>query len=110
MALPGFAEWLNAEPRDSKPAFFSPEDFEALESFTAILIPTDQTPGAREARCAQFIDFLLNASAEDPKMQAGWRNAMSTLRDLGYHSSGPEAREKLVEQMAGQQHPTFLFI
>jgi len=110
MALPGFAEWLNAEPRDSKPAFFSPEDFEALESFTAILIPTDQTPGAREARCAQFIDFLLNASAEDPKMQAGWRNAMSTLRDLGYHSAGPEAREKLVEQMAGQQHPTFLFI
>ena len=81
LALPGasafFGAWLEAssqqhtmgaqppEPpllRDYQPKFFDAEDFEALQSFTAILIPTDDTPGAREARCAHFIDFVLQAS------------------------------------------------
>src|SRR2546425_13370424 len=104
-ALPGgvefFAAWLKAadehkhsanssappEPRllrDYKPKFFNPEDFEALQAFTEILIPTDDTPGAREAHCAHFIDFLVQSAAEyAPEMQTQWRNAMAALRDAG---------------------------
>ena len=68
-ALPGAAEffpaWLQAaqqhphspssaappEPgllRKYKPKFFEPEDFAALQAFAEILIPTDDTPGARK--------------------------------------------------------------
>src|ERR1051325_78727 len=74
-ALEFFHPWLHAagggqhyappDPgklRDYEPKFFGADDFAALEAFTAILIPTDDTPGAREARCAHFIDFLLQAS------------------------------------------------
>ena len=47
---------------DYQPHFLSPADFEALQSFTEILIPTDDTPGAKEAHCAAYIDFVLSAS------------------------------------------------
>ena len=64
-----------------KPKFFSPEDFRNLDAFTAILIPTDETPGAREAHVTAFIDFVVNAAAEyAPEMQNDWRNAMDWLR------------------------------
>ena len=60
--------------------FFTPEQFRNLDTYTAILIPTDETPGARETHVAQFIDFVVNAAAEyDPKMQAQWRSAMDLL-------------------------------
>ena len=48
--------------RDYTPRFFSADDFQALQAFTEILIPTDETPGAREARCAHYIDFVLQAA------------------------------------------------
>lgn len=108
--LPGFAAWLNAQPANYEPKFFDPEDFAALESFTEILIPTDDSPGAREARCAQFIDFLLDASEQDPNAQAAWRKTMSSLRDLGYHAASPQERGRLVEQMAQQDDPAFRMI
>jgi len=107
MALPGFAEWLKGEPRDYQPKFFDAGDFEALQSFTEILIPTDDTPGAREARCAQFIDFLLDASSEDARLQASWRKTLSTLRDLGYHAGDVSARARLVQTLAQEKHPAF---
>src|SRR5690242_5537971 len=44
-----------------QPKFFSPEEFRMLDMFTAILIPTDDTPGAREAHVAHFIDFVVDA-------------------------------------------------
>src|SRR4051812_33662781 len=67
--------------RNYKPKFFAPEDFSALQAFTEILIPTDDTPGAREARCAQFIDFLVSSA---PEMQEQWRQAMSALKQAGF--------------------------
>ena len=77
-----FSEWLQAgqdmahshdgpqappEPAflaNYQPKFFSREDFDALQAFTEILIPSDDTPGAREAHCAHFIDFVLASAAE----------------------------------------------
>jgi hypothetical protein len=105
MALPAFAAAVNAQ--DYKPKFFDPEDFAALQAFTEILIPTDDTPGAREGRCAQFIDFVLSASDEGSGAQGVWRKTMSSLRDLGFHAAGSEARAALVETLARQQHPAF---
>jgi len=115
-ALPGAAEffstWLKAaddhhmpaappEPpllRNYQPKFFGPEDFDALQAFTEILIPTDDTPGAREAHCAHYIDFVLHASPEP--VQKLWRDAMTSLRDCGFHSANAKARLAIVQGMS----------
>src|ERR1700716_3459702 len=117
-ALPGgaefFAAWLKAadehkhsasssappEPpllRDYQPKFFSAEDFAALQAFTEILIPADDTPGAKEAHCAHYIDFVLQASDSAPNLQKQWRGAMAALKHAGFHSAGAKDREALVE-------------
>ena len=114
---PHAAHWQPPESpllRDYRPKFFGREDFEALQSFTEILIPTDDTPGAREAHCAHFIDFVLDASAEAaPDAQRQWRAAMSTLEQLGFHRADRAAREALVDAMSkpererGAKHPGY---
>jgi hypothetical protein len=133
-ALPGAAEFFSAwaraadqhqhissaaappEPpllRDYQPKFFSADDFAALEAFTEILIPTDDTPGAREAHCAHYIDFVLQASDGVPNLQKRWRNAMAALKDAGFHSAVEKDRETLVEAMSKPErdrsasHPAF---
>ncbi len=118
-ALPGsaifFSQWLSAADHAShgnappeppfllhyQPKFFSPADFEALEAFTEILIPTDDFPGAREAHCASFIDFVLQASTEyAPETQQHWRQSMRTLKDAGFHAADAKGRASLVEQIS----------
>jgi hypothetical protein len=133
-ALPGaalfFAAWLPAAPahahgdsssappdpellKNYRPQFFGPEDFRALEAFTVILIPTDETPGAREAHCAHFIDFVLQASGEMAKTQATWREAMAHIKATGFYDADGVRRLELVKQMARPEtdataaHPAF---
>jgi Gluconate 2-dehydrogenase subunit 3 len=84
-----------------KPQFFPPEDFRNLDAFTAILIPTDDTPGAREACVAPFIDFVVQAAAEyAPEMQARWRKAMAWLRSQRFGSLPPQRQVAFVERMS----------
>ena len=64
--------------RNYKPKFFAADDFEALRAFTEILIPTDETPGAREAYCAHYIDFVLQCADSMPGYQKQWRDAMAS--------------------------------
>ncbi len=117
-AVPGaaafFGEWLQAadehshpgpaappEPpllREYQPRFFERDDFEALQAFTEILIPTDDTPGAREAHCAHFIDFVLHENTA--AVQKQWRDAMKALRDAGFHAANAQGRAALVEAMS----------
>jgi gluconate 2-dehydrogenase gamma chain len=133
-ALPAAAEflsaWLQAAPRsqmagmaapaeppllrDYQPRFFASDDFQALQAFTEILIPTDETPGAKEARCAHFIDFVVAASgAVAPETQRQWRAAMQALRDAGFHAASADERARLVSDMArpererGATHPAY---
>ncbi|HZQ50978.1 MAG TPA: gluconate 2-dehydrogenase subunit 3 family protein [Bryobacteraceae bacterium] len=86
--------------RNYQPKFFDSADFEALQSFTEILIPTDDTPGAREAYCAHFIDFLLNSADEVPALQKHWRQAMAALKQAGFHAADRNGRAALIEAMS----------
>jgi hypothetical protein len=133
-ALPGgaafFSTWLRAdsghshagsaapiEPpllRDYQPAFLDRSDFDALRAFTEILIPTDESPGAREAHCAHFIDFVLQASLEAaPDTVRQWREAMGTLKQAGFHAADAAARAAMIEAMSrperdpGATHPAY---
>jgi gluconate 2-dehydrogenase gamma chain len=48
-----------ASSGDGKGAFFTPEEAADVEAVTAQIIPTDDTPGAREAGVVHFIDRAL---------------------------------------------------
>jgi hypothetical protein len=100
--------------RDYQPKFFAAEDFAALQAFTEILIPTDETPGAREAHCAHFIDFVLHASTEiAPDVGKEWRSAMAALRAAGFHAADAQGRAAAVAEMSrpeierGAAHPAY---
>ncbi len=65
------------------PKFFSPEQFKAIESLTELIIPTDDQPGAREARVAEYIDFVVFSAAEfKPEMQNEWTAGLALLEKL----------------------------
>ena len=48
------------------PAYFTDQQFRVIEAVCARLIPTDDDPGATEARVAHYIDGLLGAFTFDP--------------------------------------------
>jgi hypothetical protein len=130
-AVPGamefFSTWLKAadehqhnpappEPpllRDYKLQFFDRADFEALEAFCEILIPRDDTPGARDAHCAHFIDFLLHSADAVPQMQQQWRTALASLKEAGFHAADAGGRVAMVEAASkpererGATHPLY---
>jgi hypothetical protein len=96
------------------PKFFSAEEFQWLESFTAILIPSDETPGAREARVVPFIDFVVNAAAEfAPETQEHWRAAMQWLRSSNFGVLSSQDQLALITAAAAPEfdhsltHPGF---
>lgn len=71
--FPGFNKWAFACPQEHpqpasaaashpnpyKPMFFSPEHYRMVEHLAEMIIPEDETPGARQAGVAEFIDFMV---------------------------------------------------
>src|SRR5919206_4817412 len=42
-----------------KPQFFTADEYRLLSRLAELIIPTDETPGAREAGVSEFIDFMV---------------------------------------------------
>jgi len=94
--FPGFVKWAYAgahEPASDDPAaarpqafspqFFSSEEFARIERLSELIIPSDETPGAREAGVAEFIDFMVAHDTEQQKpLRAGlaWLDEQSGRR------------------------------
>src|SRR5215467_1071350 len=68
--FPGFSRWAFAcghagdgRPQDQvhsyQPLFFSPPQFLMVERLAEMILPADDTPGAKEAGVAEFIDFMV---------------------------------------------------
>ena len=89
--FPGFSKWgfacghvgnaaLRIRPATYHPQFFSNSEYAMVERLADIIIPSDNTPGAKEAGVAEFIDFMVWS---DPKpkypfrMGLAWLNAHS---------------------------------
>ena len=82
-SFPGFSQWVFACPQDHpqsapkipatsyKPLFFSPQQYRMVEHLAELIIPEDETPGAKQAGVAEFIDFMVAN-----------RVAVSTSRDI----------------------------
>lgn len=64
--------------RPMKFAFFTPEQAVEIEAMAAQIIPTDETPGAREARVVNFIDRALTTFNKDN--QAAYTKGIGDLQ------------------------------
>lgn len=42
-----------------KPLFFTPQQYQMIEHLAEMILPSDDTPGAKEAGVAEFIDFMV---------------------------------------------------
>ncbi len=70
-------------PRDEayRPQFFTPDEYSLVARLAELIIPTDDSPGAREAGVSEFIDFMVaNDPSLQPKFRRGltWMNAHAT--------------------------------
>lgn len=86
----GFVKWAFADPEAGqhggkhinpespqakpnnpyKPQFFTKDEYEIVSRLSELIIPTDGTPGAREAGVSEFIDFI---AFSDPGLQYRFR-------------------------------------
>ena len=63
-----------------EPVFFNRTEYSTVRELAALIIPTDETPGAREACVEEWIDFILSQS--DPSRQTVYRQGMAFLKGL----------------------------
>lgn len=93
------------------PQFFSPDEFRTVEILTALIIPTDDAPGAKEARVADYIDFVVFAAGElRPSLQREWTAGLEILERDSQGQFGKAFREgseadqvKLLEAMSAPE-------
>ena len=76
----GLAAFARIQAAGTAPALkvLSPGEFATLETFADAIIPADErSPGAREARVADYIDLLLSESEADTALQ--WLGGLAAL-------------------------------
>jgi len=89
----------------SVPEFFTAEEARVVEAITAQVIPTDDTPGAREAGAVHFIDRSLRtwatSSADAFRAGLGEFNARFATMHAGggFHSASSQAQIAFLEQV-----------
>ena len=133
--FPGFSRWAFACPQNHpqtsprvasgayKPLFFSPQHYRMVEHLAEMIIPEDDSPGAKKAGVAEFIDFMVanrvpvstsrDIRSTDDAMAAGneeqnrflagldWMNAR-TRSEFGreFMECTPEQQNSLMEELA----------
>jgi len=105
------------------PQFFKSDEFKTVEALTELIIPTDQTPGAKETQVARYIDFVVSAAAEfRPALQREWADGLQALDRLSrekhqraFHEIANTDQQALLEEIslperrAGASHPSYDF-
>lgn len=79
-----------------RPAFFTAQEFATVRAVTERMIPSDDTPGAREANVAEWVDRSVK---DDPRLHEVYREGLRRLERQAM------ARHKLpfIKLGAGQQ-------
>jgi hypothetical protein len=115
--FPGFNRWVfgaqhtheESAPAEAprhpyKPVFFNHADYETIDILTELIIPADETPGARAAGVSEFIDFM-GAHGEEP-LQEPMRNGLAWLNSTAAKTHGdgfrrlPEEQQTAILSMA----------
>jgi gluconate 2-dehydrogenase gamma chain len=103
-------------PAATKLEFLTPEQAKEIDAITARIIPTDETPGAREAGVVYFIDRALATFAIDdqktyhegfPEIQARTHELFPELDR--FSAASPEQQDQILhsfdEQASGDRRP-----
>ena len=111
--FPGFSKWgfacghvgnaaLSVRPASYHPVFFSPSDYAIVERLAEMIIPSDDSLGAKEAGVAEFIDFMV---ASDPEVHYPFRMGLSWLNAHSERSAGKRFLELSAEQQSSLLEP-----
>ncbi len=111
--FPGFSKWgfacghvgnaaLQIKPIAYDPLFFAAAEYASVERLTEIIIPTDATPGAKEAGVAEFIDFMVFS---DPDAQYGFRTGLAWLDAYAEQTASKKFMELTLEQQISLLEP-----
>jgi len=111
--FPGFSKWgfacghignaaLQIKPTVYHPQFFTPAEYSLVGSLSEIIIPSDATPGAKEAGVAEFIDFMV---ANDPDVQYNFRTGLSWVNAHSERTFGKKFVELTPEQQTSLLEP-----
>ncbi len=111
--FPGFSKWafacghvgnarLQIKPATYTPQFFTTPEYAAIERLTEIIIPTDDTPGAKEAGVAEFIDFMV---ASDPPVQYEFRTGLAWLDAYAEQTTSRKFMQLAPEQQTSLLEP-----
>ena len=111
--FPGFSRWgfacghignaaLQIKPAVYDPQFFTPSEYSMVERLTDIIIPSDATPGAKEAGVAEFIDFMV---ASDSDVQYSFRTGLSWINAHSERTYGKKFVELTPEQQTSLLEP-----
>ena len=108
---------VEAEPAAAyAPQFFNPEEFQTVEILAAMIIPTDEAPGAKEARVADYVDFVVFSAAEfRPSLQKEWVDGLTYLERESQRQFGKSFRDatetdrlKLLTEMSAPERDATL--
>jgi gluconate 2-dehydrogenase gamma chain len=111
--FPGFSRWafacghignarLQIKPAVYRPQFFTAAEYAMVERLAEIIIPSDGTPGAKEAGVAEFIDFMV---ASDPAPQYSFRMGLDWLNAHSEQTAGKRFGELTPEQQTSLLEP-----
>ena len=91
--FPGFSRWVFAgehqheqqsegAPRGMRrenytPLYFNPTEYRMIDTLTELILPKDESPGARDAGVSEFIDFM--AAHGDGDIRQPMRNGLAWL-------------------------------
>jgi gluconate 2-dehydrogenase gamma chain len=111
--FPGFSQWgfacghsgnagLQVKPASYRAQFFAPAEYAAIERLTEIIVPSDATPGAKEAGVAEFVDFMV---AHDPDAQYGFRTGLTWLEAYSVESAGQRFLDLGLDQQISLLEP-----
>lgn len=110
--FPGFSKWafacghagaaMQIKPAQYAPQFFSVGEYATVERLTEIIIPSDTSPGAKEAGVAEFIDFMV---ASDPTVQYPFRLGLAWLDAHSERRQGKKFQELTLDQQISLLEP-----
>lgn len=111
--FPGFHRWAFAcgqtanllpeiKPAAYHPLFFSSREYAAIERLTEIIIPADDTPGARDAGVSEFIDLM---ASRDSELQDQLRGGLKWLESHSKRRYGTSFMALKDEQQAALLEP-----
>lgn len=77
--------------------FFTAAQHRAVDALTEVIIPTDErSPGARAARVADYLDFILNEAPADARQ--AWNDGLAALDDASASQFGKPFADLPAEQ------------